>query len=106
MMQPESVAGMMDRDPMFSHHEDGKIVSRKAKCECGRAFTQRLLSERFLMIVEAHSRRAIELTTKQIPGFFVPVHCPSCERMDLGMQARRDQYAQQPNPPFGERDAA
>lgn len=106
MTQPESIGAMMGRDPMFSHGADGEPVTRKAKCECGRGFTQRLLSERFLTIVEAHSRRAIEFTAKQIPGFFVPVHCPACERMDLGMQARRDEYTQQPKPPFGERDAA
>lgn len=106
MAQPESVASIVERDPMFSVDVEGHPITRQQTCECGRSFTQRLLSERFLTILETHSKRAIELTAKQIPGFFVPVHCPSCERMDLGMQARKDEYAHQPQQPYGERDAA
>ncbi len=87
MRQPSSVAGSMGLDPMFRRDDTGKPVARDAKCECGREFTQRQLSERFLEIVEKQSRNAMQTLRKQIPDFFVPVHCPRCERRDLGRQA-------------------
>lgn len=89
---------------MFSTGANGKAISRDRSCECGQRFTQRLLSERFLAIVEKRGRRAMDLMTQQIPGYFVPVHCPSCERRDLGHAARiaEARHASEPQPAFGE----
>lgn len=82
-------------------------VERKRRCECGREFTQRQLTERFVEIAEGYSTRAVALLRAQIPDFFVPVHCPSCERRDLGRQARMDESKQSSErPSFGDRDAA
>jgi len=102
MPQPESLARMLGRDPMFAVDANNETIQRERTCECGRRFTQRLLSERWLSIAErAH---AIGLVTKQIPGFYIPVHCPPCERRDLAMQGRKDEYKHQGNHPlpFGE----
>jgi hypothetical protein len=97
---PQSLAMLLERDPMFANDDDGNPIHRERMCECGRRFMQRLLSERFLSIAE--KARAIDLVTKQIPGFFIPVHCPACERRDLGMQGKKDEYKHQPPQPFGE----
>lgn len=98
MGQPETVAALLRGDKTFSHDVDGSPITRAATCECGQPFVQILLSDRFLTIVERQSRRAIDNLGRQIPGFFVPVFCPSCERKDLGMQARRDEYSQVDEP--------
>ncbi len=93
-------------DPMFASGSDGPIT-RERTCECGTLFTQRLLSERFLTMVERAGRKALAAVSQQIPGYYVPVHCPRCERIDLNRQgtidAHRNEY---PSQPFGERDAA
>lgn len=70
-------------DPMFAVDQRGRMIQRRTRCECGREFTQKQLSARFLEAVELHSARAIALIEKDIPGMFVPVHCPPCERKDL-----------------------
>ncbi|HXD48471.1 MAG TPA: hypothetical protein VN600_06855 [Gemmatimonadaceae bacterium] len=88
--QPTSVAEAITHDPTFGRRSDGTLVERETVCECGRRFTQHVLSERFMRIVEGHSRRAAELLTAQVPGLWIPVHCPPCERRDLGRQARLD----------------
>lgn len=88
--QPESIADAMGQDRMFAHTADGKPIIRQATCECGKSFAQRLLSERFLEIVDRSSRNAMAVMERQVPGFYVPVHCPRCERIDLGRQARVD----------------
>ena len=100
MPQPESLARLLERDPMFANDAEGNPIHRERTCECGKRFTQRLLSERWLSIAE--KARAIELVRQQIPGFFVPVHCPQCERRDIGMQARKDEYKHAPKPSYGE----
>jgi hypothetical protein len=74
-------------------HEDPKkrglpIVRRKT-CECGREFDQYLLSER--QLAAAERMRLIPLFEQQTKDFRVPVHCPPCERRDLGRQARLDE---------------
>jgi uncharacterized Zn finger protein (UPF0148 family) len=51
---------------------------------------------------EKQRGRALELVRKQIPGYYVPVHCPSCERRDLGRQATVDET----RPHYTERDEA
>jgi hypothetical protein len=88
MAELEQMAATLRGDPMFSHDAAGNPIIREAACECGRRFMQTLLSERFLSIAERQSARAIAAVTEQIPGFFVPVHCPKCERIDLGHTAR------------------
>lgn len=103
MPQPEKLSAILERDPTFANDLEGNPIHRERTCDCGKRFTQRLLSERFLAIAE-HGR-AIDLVRQQIPGFFVPVHCPTCERRDIGMQARMDEYRhgpQQPRQPYGE----
>ena len=90
MRQPESISSVMAGDPTFGER-DGMPIVRERVCACGRRFTQRQLSERFLTIVANQSKRAIDVLSEQIPGFFVPVHCPPCERRDLGHRARLDE---------------
>ncbi len=89
--QPEGMASLLDRDPMFGRGADGEPKTRERTCECGQRFTQRQLSERFLTIVEGFSAKAIAAVTRQIPDFFVPVHCPRCERVDVRRQAWIDE---------------
>lgn len=67
----------------------GHTITRDRTCECGRCFVQMILSERQLAAAERMG--IVPLIAKQIPGFWVPVHCPSCERKDLGRQARLDE---------------
>lgn len=86
----QSVADLVKRDQAFSHNAAGDPIERDRTCECGRVFTQRLLSERFMAMAEKHSPRAAQLIMQQIPDLFVPVHCPHCERVELGRQARID----------------
>jgi len=101
---PDTPAGLsrINADRWFAKNAKGEPIARERTCECGRRFTQRLLSQHFLEIAE--KAKAIELVAKQIPGFYIPVHCPPCERRDLGMQGRKDEYKHQAThiPPFGE----
>lgn len=107
MGQLERVSDLLRGDPFFSHDANGNPITREATCECGAPFVQTLLSERFLSIVERQSPRAIAAIRQQIPGFFVPVFCPTCERRDLGFQARTDEYKQEPRASYGDHaDAA
>lgn len=109
MTQPvESLGDELARsDPTFAHDASGAPISRQATCECGRRFRQLLLSERVLAMVESHSKRAMATFQQQVPGLYVPVHCPPCERRDLGHAARLAENRAEPVAPFGERaDAA
>lgn len=67
----------------FFSRREGHDVTRRATCDCGREFTQFLLSERFLASAERHSARAIAMVQEQIPELFVPVQCPRCERREI-----------------------
>lgn len=82
--------------------EDGKTkrvyVTRGAVCECGAGFTQRHLSARFLTMCERwNGGGALRAVQRQIPDFFVPVHCPKCERHQLGLESRRVEYRPLPS---------
>lgn len=78
-------------DPMFGLNAAGDPITRERTCECGKQFTQRQLSARFLEGVEKFSAGAIDAVSRQIPGYFVPVHCPPCERRDMHRQLRIEQ---------------
>lgn len=100
MNRPTNIGDTLGADPMFS----GAV--RERTCECGRRFAQRQLSERFMLIVERRSKQTAALLARQIPELYVPVHCPACERRDIGHQASLDDSRDYPQP-FGERhDAA
>lgn len=86
----------------FARDANGVEITRQRTCECGRRFSQNLLSAQFLAIAERQSRHAIDAITRQIPDYFVPVHCPPCESRDLGMQSRKDEYKHGPQQPYGE----
>lgn len=88
--KPASIADAMADDPTFAHDETGKPITRDTTCECGTTFRQRLLSERFMQLSERHGARAVELIRQQIPDYYVPVHCPPCERKDLRRRASID----------------
>lgn len=80
---------------------------RDATCECGKPFEQRQLTERFMSVVEKFGAGAIQAMTRDVPDLFVPVHCPSCERRDIGRHARLHEFRRvEPRPSFGERDHA
>jgi hypothetical protein len=85
---------ILDGDPWFSHDAKGTVITRARTCECGASFTQRQLSARFMEIVEKQGRNAVLKVERDIPDLFVPVHCPPCERKDLGFAARRAHYAE------------
>lgn len=111
MSKPEQVPAALAHDSMFAIRDDGEAITREQTCECGQQFTQRLLSARFMAAVEHHSRHAAHLVTQQIPGLFVPVHCPPCERRDLTFgsriaDARQSGGREEPRDIFGGRDAA
>lgn len=92
-------------DPMFSVDGKGETITRDRRCACGREYTQRLLSDRFLTMTEKHSYGAIQLVERAIPDMFVPVHCPRCERRDMHLlQPRAAEVATAPL--FGYREAA
>lgn len=106
MRQPESMANIMRGDPMFAHHDDGTLVTRETTCECGTSFSQAMLSARFMAICEkAGAHRSV---MQQIPELYVPVHCPPCERKDIGRWGRIAEARSLPDarPSFGERDHA
>lgn len=67
-------------DPDTGHKTQ---ITRQQTCECGREFTQHLLSGRFCEIVERHSEKAIEKLMQEVPDLFVPVLCPPCESKAL-----------------------
>lgn len=75
-------------DPMFAKNRAGEPITRERTCECGKPFTQRQLSAHFCEIVEKVG--GMNAVMRQIPDLFVPVHCPPCERRDLGRQATLD----------------
>lgn len=81
------------RSPWFSTHatgpKAGEAITRARTCECGATFTQFLLSEEFLSACERiNGGGPLRAVQAQIPEFFVPVHCPSCERKDIGRAQR------------------
>lgn len=84
------------------NQQSGETIERQRTCECGATFNQFLLSARFLATIERQRGRALELVRQQIPGYYVPVHCPKCERRDIGRQARVDDI----RPHYTERDEA
>lgn len=98
-------AARLTRDPtswFAKSQKTGATIERVSTCECGTTFTQALLSARFLAAIEARSAKALELVRRQIPNYYVPVHCPRCERIDLGRQAAVSEHRSN----FGERDEA
>lgn len=96
MSKPTELASAMASDPTFAHDASGTPITRQQACACGTRFTQRQLSERFLKIIEKRGPHAMALMQHQIPDFFVPVHCPKCERVDLGQRARLSGYTYHP----------
>lgn len=85
----------IDMGKMGRVHSDGTPVTRDAQCECGQMFRQQQLSPAWLEWVERvarNPRRAIQAIQRQIPDYYVPVHCPPCERIDIGRQALIDEH--------------
>lgn len=68
----------------FSKDRDGQTIVRERTCECGARYTQMLLSERFMSIVQQRGSHAVDATMNVIPDMFVPVLCPACESRALG----------------------
>lgn len=85
----------MQLDPFLAvfaagHPSAGQVITRPALCGvCAKAFTQSLLSARFLAAVEKRGDSAMRLLARQIPDYYVPVYCPVCERAALGHEARK-----------------
>jgi hypothetical protein len=90
-------------DGWFAVDVNGNVVTRERVCECGRAFTQQLVSARMVRLVERRGARAVEAFVAQIPDGYVPVHCPACERVDIGFWARRADLRRE-RPHYTERD--
>lgn len=68
----------------FSYDGDGVQVVRQATCLCGAPFTQSLLSERFMAMVEKKGEAAVQLMLRELPGLYSPPDCPRCTRRALG----------------------
>jgi hypothetical protein len=90
-----SVAERLQNDPMWAVDDAGRPITREMQCACGRAFTQRKLSERFLRVVAAAGARSSAVFTQQIPDGWLPLWCPPCERNDLGNRAKVDAMRRQ-----------
>lgn len=105
--RPTPVSTVLHSDPMFVQ-DDGSVNVRESRCECGAAFEQTQLSARFMRIVEKCGEGAVAALLRDIPEIYVPVHCPPCERRDLGRAARIAEARALPTsrPIFGERDHA
>ena len=67
----------------------GGFVERNVWCGCGKAFVQCLMATKALESLERQGK--VDVVAKQIPGFWLPVHCPTCERIDLRHQANIDE---------------
>lgn len=69
---------------------DGRrqTITRQRTCECGREYTQMLLSGRFMSVVEAQGQNAVEIMLREVPDLFVPVLCPPCESKALGQSVK------------------
>lgn len=81
----------------FEIGEDGKEIARNIECGCGKTFTQHRVAFRFVeSLAEGRGERAAALFMEQIPGGWVPVFCPTCERKDLNSVANRAYF---PAPP-------
>lgn len=78
------------------HERAGQLIERSAVCECGAAFQQMQLSATWLETMERRRPRVIALLQDQAPGFWIPAHCPPCERVQLGHQARIDEAQNAP----------
>jgi len=108
-MSAATVAAIIAKDRMFAHAENGDPITRERKCLCGRTYRQTLLSADFMRLVESRGQHAVDVFVKQIPDMYVPVHCPVCERHDIGNHAKRAAiHHHAGNPDFydGDRDAA
>lgn len=75
--------------PMFAKDAQGRPITRDRTCLCGRRYTQGLLSERFLAMIERAGTKAQQAFARQVPDFYVPVECPRCERRAIGHEARK-----------------
>ena len=77
----------MTTDSIFELDDAGAVISRFNTCECGQEFEQHALSRRFLEMVAHNDGHALAGVTRDVPGHFVPVHCPKCERKDIRFAA-------------------
>jgi hypothetical protein len=87
---PPSLLGIPFR-AWFAVDDAHRIVSRPAYCACGREFTQHRLSDAALRICRypAEQRGAVAAIDRECPDLYVPTHCPPCEHVALGIDARR-----------------
>ena len=92
MSQPEDVSVSLRHNPMFAQDAEGNPITRERTCECGKTFSQRLLSQRFFNIVARRGAKCLAEFERQIPEGFVPVFCPACERKDIGRRATVDNH--------------
>jgi hypothetical protein len=94
LKQPAPVSSTFVARGMFAHRpgEDEKAaptpVERPQTCRCGREFTQSFMAPSELEALERMGH--IDTFMRQIPGGWVPVHCPKCERGQLTLQKQLD----------------
>lgn len=80
----------LGRSDWFANDASGNPITRRKNCEvCRKEFTQRLLSERFMQMIERRGPNAMAKLRLSIPDLYVPVYCPSCERMALDHEGRK-----------------
>ena len=85
--QPARIS--LNKSGFFATGDDGQEITRPAKCAvCAEPFTQRILSERFMLAIEKRGPAAMAKLRNQIPDLWCPVYCPPCERKALGHEGR------------------
>lgn len=83
---------------------NGGEVTQRAKCGCGKEYTQWKIAFRFVeSLAEGRGAHAAKMFLDCIPNGWVPVFCPTCERRDLNMLGNR---VWMPAPPSDERRGA
>jgi hypothetical protein len=73
------------------HDRAGQLIERRATCQCGSEFAQMQLSASWLSTMERRNPQIVQAFAQQTPGFWVPAHCPPCERKDLTLRAQIDE---------------
>lgn len=86
---------------------NGTEITQRNTCDCGKQYTQWRIAFRFVeALANGRGEKAAKLFMDQIPGGWVPVFCPSCERKELATRANRVYFPPLPDDDYSNRGAA
>ena len=71
--------------------KDGRYVTRECVCKCGREFTQRQVSKKFVDKSLRPFGNALAQFQALAPTGFLPLNCIPCERRALWLDHVRDE---------------